>query len=193
MTSQSPQPSAPLADETEITVCSECLMASCWQGTFMCDSSRDAGTVKATVRLLRFLGHENESYWSKSIASAPAPQPSSTGGAEHVVIRCDPDGKSRYLPGRAGFATLEQIQAMDEAARETGVRYLSLTSILNSHDALVKALRDHFAAMDATRAYMSAIPDGYQPEQNHLGRLLKAEEEAEASARAALKAATGGN
>jgi hypothetical protein len=45
-----------------ITVCSECLQASCWQGIFMCSRSTDAGTVQKTRRELLELGLEHPSY-----------------------------------------------------------------------------------------------------------------------------------
>jgi hypothetical protein len=45
------------------TVCSECLRASCWQGIFMCDKARSAGTVQKTRRQLRKLALENPDYW----------------------------------------------------------------------------------------------------------------------------------
>lgn len=41
----------------------------------------------------------------------------------HKVVRVDPDGSRRTLPGPAGYATMETIQAMNEAARDTGYRY----------------------------------------------------------------------
>lgn len=46
-----------------ITVCGECLTASCWQGIFMCDEARNAGTVQKTREELRKLGLEHPSYW----------------------------------------------------------------------------------------------------------------------------------
>jgi len=46
-----------------VTVCSECLQASCWQGVFMCDKAKSSGTVQKTRRELRKLGLEHESYW----------------------------------------------------------------------------------------------------------------------------------
>lgn len=50
-------------DSDRITVCDNCLQASCWQGIFMCDEARDAGIVVKTVAELRKLNLENESYW----------------------------------------------------------------------------------------------------------------------------------
>lgn len=47
-----------------VTVCDKCLMACCWQGVFMCDDARTAGTTIKTVEELRKLNRENESYWS---------------------------------------------------------------------------------------------------------------------------------
>ena len=52
-----------MTTKSTITVCAECLQASCWQGVFMCDRSRSAGVVQRTVEELRELGLENESYW----------------------------------------------------------------------------------------------------------------------------------
>jgi hypothetical protein len=46
-----------------VTVCDNCLQASCWQGIFMCWESRDAGTVEMTVSELRLLSLEHERYW----------------------------------------------------------------------------------------------------------------------------------
>ena len=36
-----------------ITVCAECLQASCWQGIFMCHESKHADVIKKTKRELR--------------------------------------------------------------------------------------------------------------------------------------------
>lgn len=46
-----------------VTVCSACLKASCWQGTWPCEKARGAGTVAKTVGELRELALESESYW----------------------------------------------------------------------------------------------------------------------------------
>lgn len=46
-----------------ITVCSECLQASCWQGIFYCDDYKTAGTVTKTRKELAKLGRENSDYW----------------------------------------------------------------------------------------------------------------------------------
>lgn len=47
-----------------IPVCSDCLQASCWQGIFMCDNSKNAGVVYRTKRELRKLKREHPSYWN---------------------------------------------------------------------------------------------------------------------------------
>lgn len=47
-----------------ITVCDNCLQASCWQGIFMCDNARDAGTIEKTIHELEVLNLENSSYWN---------------------------------------------------------------------------------------------------------------------------------
>ena len=47
----------------KITVCDKCLTASCWQGLFMCDDSKFAGTVQKTLEELKELNLEHPSYW----------------------------------------------------------------------------------------------------------------------------------
>jgi len=53
-------------DENKIvTVCANCLTASCWQGEFYCDEYRNTGTTEKTVKELRELNLEHESFWNK--------------------------------------------------------------------------------------------------------------------------------
>lgn len=53
-------------DERKVTVCSACLRACCWQGSFMCDAADMARTVEKTVAELRAGKHgESEHYWKK--------------------------------------------------------------------------------------------------------------------------------
>lgn len=52
---------------TSITVCDSCLRASCWQGSFMCENHKSAGTTTKTIRELKELGKENSFYWLKTI------------------------------------------------------------------------------------------------------------------------------
>lgn len=47
-----------------VTVCDNCLKACCWQGMFMCDDARTAGTTVKTKTELRKRNLEHESYWS---------------------------------------------------------------------------------------------------------------------------------
>ena len=54
-----------MSGDRKVEVCSECLCASCWHGEFLCEKSRDAGTVYKTVRELRALKREHPSYYSK--------------------------------------------------------------------------------------------------------------------------------
>ncbi len=51
--------------EATVTVCSSCLQASCWQGKYYCGNYRNAGTKQMTVRELRKLNYEHESYWAE--------------------------------------------------------------------------------------------------------------------------------
>lgn len=46
-----------------ITVCDKCKMASCWQGIFMCDENRSAGTIELPISELKILKLENSFYW----------------------------------------------------------------------------------------------------------------------------------
>lgn len=52
--------------DRKITVCDHCLQASCWQGIFLCEESREAGTTEKTVAELAKLGLESPDYWFKS-------------------------------------------------------------------------------------------------------------------------------
>ncbi len=49
-----------------VTVCDKCLRACCWQGIFMCDDARDAGTVEKPIEELTGLGLEHSDYWKES-------------------------------------------------------------------------------------------------------------------------------
>jgi hypothetical protein len=52
-----------LPDNLLITVCDNCLQATCWQGKFYCDKYQTAGTIDLPVRRLRELRLEHPSYW----------------------------------------------------------------------------------------------------------------------------------
>lgn len=53
-----------MRDDDVVTVCDKCLRACCWQGEFMCDDARTAGTVERTVAQLREGQYgEHEDYW----------------------------------------------------------------------------------------------------------------------------------
>lgn len=54
----------PWPTERMVTVCDQCLCASCWHGIFMCDRAQNAGTVEKPVSELRRLGYEDRSYYS---------------------------------------------------------------------------------------------------------------------------------
>jgi hypothetical protein len=51
--------------EQTITVCAACLQASCWQGRFMCQDARTAGTVQETRAELEALDLEHPDYWKQ--------------------------------------------------------------------------------------------------------------------------------
>ncbi len=50
--------------ERRVTVCAECLKASCWHGVFMCDKSDNADVTTRTVRELDALGFEHPEHYS---------------------------------------------------------------------------------------------------------------------------------
>jgi hypothetical protein len=50
--------------ERMVTVCAECLCASCWHGIFMCDRAVNADVVEKPVSELRRLGREHPDYFS---------------------------------------------------------------------------------------------------------------------------------
>ena len=56
-----------------ITVCDACLMACCWQGEFMCERARAAGTVEKTRAELEALALESPHYWGDA-GRVPASQ-----------------------------------------------------------------------------------------------------------------------
>lgn len=51
--------------ERKVVVCDKCLKATCWQGMFMCDDARTAGTCERTVWELTALNLEHPSYWQE--------------------------------------------------------------------------------------------------------------------------------
>lgn len=46
-----------------VTVCSACRRACCWQGQFMCDDARTAGTIEVPIEELQAAGQEHPDYW----------------------------------------------------------------------------------------------------------------------------------
>jgi hypothetical protein len=48
-----------------VTVCDNCLQASCWQGEFYCDNYKTAGTTEKTRKELAKLALESSDYWMK--------------------------------------------------------------------------------------------------------------------------------
>lgn len=79
-----PPPVDPL--DRKVTVCAECLQASCWREAFMCDDAQWAATVNKTVRELTELGYENPQYWEKDIAGAVAEDPRSKSQSEVTQV-----------------------------------------------------------------------------------------------------------
>lgn len=53
--------------KNKITICNNCLRASCWQGMACCDKYKTAGTVEKTVDELKILKRENPMYWAKAL------------------------------------------------------------------------------------------------------------------------------
>lgn len=55
-----------MSDDDLIPVCSKCLMASCWQGAFMCEESENGGIIWKRRDELKALALEHPSYWKTS-------------------------------------------------------------------------------------------------------------------------------
>lgn len=51
------------SDDDLITVCDNCLQASCWQGIFYCQRAKESGIVQLTRKKLRELDLEHPDYW----------------------------------------------------------------------------------------------------------------------------------
>jgi len=49
--------------EPTVTVCDHCYTSACWQGLFMCESAREAGTVEMPVSALDALDLEHPDYY----------------------------------------------------------------------------------------------------------------------------------
>lgn len=49
-----------------VTVCDECLRASCWQGIFMCERSDEAGVAILRADYLLKRNLEDPSYWDET-------------------------------------------------------------------------------------------------------------------------------
>jgi len=54
------------AEDKEVTVCADCLKASCWQGYFYCETYKTADIKQMTVRELSDLHLENPAYWDEN-------------------------------------------------------------------------------------------------------------------------------
>jgi hypothetical protein len=46
-----------------ITVCDNCLMASCWQGIYYCEEAERAGAIKKSRAELITLNLEHQDFW----------------------------------------------------------------------------------------------------------------------------------
>lgn len=55
-----------LLTDYPVTVCAECLTASCWHGEFMCERAKDARTTVMRASELRALDREHPSNFSPS-------------------------------------------------------------------------------------------------------------------------------
>ena len=53
-------------EELFVTVCAACYLSCCWQGEFMCDDARGAGTIDLSVAELKKLALEHEHYWCEA-------------------------------------------------------------------------------------------------------------------------------
>lgn len=49
-----------------VTVCAECLQASCWQGEFYCQRAKSADTMRVRASYLRKARREHPSYYTRA-------------------------------------------------------------------------------------------------------------------------------
>lgn len=49
-----------------ITICDNCLRASCWQGYFYCERYKEAGTTEKTIAELKELALEHSDWWRRT-------------------------------------------------------------------------------------------------------------------------------
>jgi hypothetical protein len=99
----------------KVNVCSACLTASCWHGTFPCDSHKQAGLVERTVAELDAMGREHPSHYS----------------VEKVREVCGAVAVAGYLPDKArpdgsieGSPSLDDPELVREQARHDSQGHL---------------------------------------------------------------------
>lgn len=49
----------------EVTVCADCLTATCWHGEFMCPKAQESGITTRLASELRALGREHPDHYSR--------------------------------------------------------------------------------------------------------------------------------
>ena len=57
-----------------VTVCDQCHTSACWQGVFMCEGAREAGTVEMPVSALDALGLEHPDYYLSALNESSTPE-----------------------------------------------------------------------------------------------------------------------
>lgn len=80
--------------DVKVTVCSECFCASCWQGIFYCDKSKEASTTTKTVGQLRALGPlESPEHWFRSPHTGVVSEMDLSAYHSAVKTTCESSGK----------------------------------------------------------------------------------------------------
>lgn len=93
-----PAPPGPEIPEGTVTVCDKCLQASCWNGEFMCQESRDAGVVEKTIPELMVLGLEHPDNW-KNVNPPIIPSPPVERYLPSVGDLCEWRWKESFVSG----------------------------------------------------------------------------------------------
>lgn len=57
-------------NDYDVTVCAECLTASCWHGESMCQKAKYAGLVTKRASELRAMNREHPDYFSRDTIEA---------------------------------------------------------------------------------------------------------------------------
>lgn len=161
-----------------ITVCDQCLQASCWQGKFMCDKATNAGVVQKTREELAKLNLEHPDNWKTDDELNETPL---TGVAVYDEIKrlkkeiaalqvcktCDGDGIMSVL---ADVLPPDETEVYDDVrcaeCDGTGIGYFARTTLdLKAAKDLLREVLGHVYSWQQTGDLKDRIESFLQPNQ----------------------------